>query len=113
MLAFGAYGTAFSANGEVAAADFRCIAGREIVSEFAPSSERRRCFCSRCGSQLIIRRLDDTSTIVLTLGSLDSDPGVRPARHVFVDSNAPWYAITDELPRFRIYPGFEPSDRGE
>ena len=34
----------------------------------------------------------------------------RPERHVFVASKAPWYDIADALPRFKIYPGFEPED---
>jgi hypothetical protein len=103
-----AHGSAFSANGEVSADDFRWLAGRESVSEFTSSPQRRKCFCSRCGSHLLIRRLDDPSTLVVTLGTLDSDPEIRPGRHVFVDSKAAWYDIIDGLPQFRIYPGFEP-----
>jgi hypothetical protein len=105
-----AHGSAFSANGEVSAADFRWLTGRDSLSEFASSPRRRKCFCSRCGSQLLIRRLDDPSTLVVTLGTLDSDPEIRPGRHVFVDSKAAWYDISDGLPRFRIYPGFEPDE---
>jgi hypothetical protein len=105
-----AHGSGCSANAQVAAVDFHWIAGRQLVEEFASSPQRRKCFCSRCGSQLLIRRIDDPSTLVITLGTLDGDPGVRPSRHVFVDSKAPWYELTDDLPRFRIYPGFEPDD---
>jgi hypothetical protein len=32
-----------------------------------------------------------------------------PERHVFVGSKAPWYDIADSLPKFGIYPGFEPA----
>jgi len=102
------HGTAFSSNAEVAAASFQWVTGRDLVSEFASSPARRKCFCSRCGAQLAIRRLDDPSTIAITLGTLDGDPGIRPDRHVFVDSKAPWDAISDDLPQYRIYPGFEP-----
>ena len=35
------------------------------------------------------------------LGTLDSDPGVRPQKRVFVDGKAPWYEITDDLPQHR------------
>jgi hypothetical protein len=105
-----AHGAAFSANAEVPASAFRWITGSERLVEFASSSQRRKCFCGTCGSQLLIRRLDDPATVAITLGTLDTDPGVRPARHVFVDSKAMWYDITDKLPRYRIYPGFEPSD---
>jgi len=105
-----AHGSAFSANAEVPAGNFRWVIGQELLSEFASSPQRRKVFCSRCGSQLVVRRLDDPNTLVVTLGTMDSDPLVRPSRHVFVDSKAPWYEITDALPRFRIYPGFEPEE---
>lgn len=107
-----AHGTAFSANAEVAATDFRWVQGRDRVVVYASSPERRKCFCGTCGCHLLIERLDDPSTVAITLGTLDSDPGIRPSRHVFVDSKAPWYALSDDLPRFRIYPGFEPTDSG-
>jgi hypothetical protein len=28
---------------------------------------------------------------------------VRPQKHVFVDSKAPWYEITDDLPQHREF----------
>jgi hypothetical protein len=34
------------------------------------------------------------------VGTLDDDPGVRPSRHIFVGSKAPWYEIGDALPQF-------------
>jgi catechol 2,3-dioxygenase-like lactoylglutathione lyase family enzyme len=105
-----AHGTAFSANAEVPSASFHWTAGEDVLSEYASSPQRRRVFCRRCGSKLVIRRLDDPATLVVTLGTIDSDPGVRPSRHVFVDSKADWCEIGDDLPRFRIYPGFEPVD---
>lgn len=40
----------------------------------------------------------------LPLGCLDADPGVRPAMHVFVGSKAPWFEITDSLPRHEQAP---------
>jgi len=104
-----ASGSAFSSNAEVAAVDFRWVAGSELLSEFASSAQRRKCFCSTCGSHLVIRRLDDPGTIIVTLGTIDSDAGVRPNRHVFVDSRATWFEITDDLAQFHVYPGFEPS----
>jgi len=105
-----AHGAAFSANAEVVAADFQWLRGRDRVAEYASSSQRRKCFCSKCGSHLLIERLDDRATVVITLGTLDADPGIRPARHVFTDSKASWYSIGDDLPRFHIYPGFESTD---
>ena len=38
--------------------------------------------------------------MVLSVGSLDDDPESRPLRHIFAASKAPWFEITDDLPRF-------------
>jgi len=104
-----AHGSAFSANAEVPSASFRLSSGADLITEFASSAQRRKCFCKQCGSQLFIRRLDDPATLAVTLGTLDSAlPSTGPIRHVFVDSKAGWYDITDPLPQYRIYPGFEP-----
>ena len=56
-------------------------------------------FCRDCGSAL--PRVDPDRKLAFTpMGSLDDDPGMRPERHIFVDSKAPWYAIADELPQY-------------
>ena len=41
----------------------------------------------------------------VALGSLVDTPTVRPTEHIFVGSKAPWFEITDELPRFDEYAG--------
>jgi hypothetical protein len=33
------------------------------------------------------------------MGTLVDDPSIRPARHIFVGSKAPWFTITDDLPQ--------------
>lgn len=35
----------------------------------------------------------------LAVGTLDDDPGVKPALHIFVGSKAPWFDISDGLPQ--------------
>ena len=36
----------------------------------------------------------------LSLGCLDTNPDLRPAMHIHVASIAPWFEITDALPRY-------------
>ena len=102
-----AHGSAFSVNTVVASSALTFDAGRELLSEYSSSPNRLKCFCSKCGSQLFIRRTDKPEIIVVALAAIDGDPGVRPQRHVFVGSKAPWDAICDGLPQFKIYPGYE------
>jgi hypothetical protein len=105
-----AHGAAFSTNAIVATEALIVTSGADFISEYQSSPNRKKCFCSNCGSQLFIRRLDKPEVTVVTLGTIDGDPRARPERHVFVASKAPWYDIADALPRFEIYPGFEPAD---
>jgi hypothetical protein len=105
-----AHGAAFSCNAEVRSSEFRWVSGTDAVTTFASSADRRKCFCRHCGSQLAVLRLDVPETMAITMGTLDSDPGTVPSRHVFIDSRATWFSPSDHLPRFRVYPGFEPEE---
>lgn len=68
---------------------------------YASSEIGRRGFCEACGSRLVWRFTDpenDTGTN-LSVCSLDKPEEVRPSAHTFVDSQLPWYQLTDDLPR--------------
>jgi hypothetical protein len=36
----------------------------------------------------------------VAMGTLVDDPTIRPTRHIFVGSKAPWFTITDDLPQY-------------
>jgi hypothetical protein len=38
------------------------------------------------------------------MGSLDDDPGITPASHIFVADKAGWHEITDDLPTYEEAP---------
>jgi len=56
-----------------------------------------------CGSSLFTLRRD-LGRAHVRLGTVDGDPGVRPSLHAFVGSKAPWFEITDSLPRHDASP---------
>lgn len=64
--------------------------------------------CGRCGSLLfsVVRK---GVFAHVTLGTLVDTPAIRPTAHIFVDSKAAWYEITDSLPQFH---GYAESPRG-
>ncbi|CAG1002354.1 hypothetical protein BURK2_03135 [Burkholderiales bacterium] len=103
------HGAAFSANAALPAAKFALALGEDAIITHRSSLGRERCFCRHCGSSLFLRRLSEPEQVVLHLGGLRGDFAPRPERHVFVGSKAPWYPLRDALPRFSIYPGFEPT----
>ena len=95
-----ATGAAFRTRAALATAAFRWLAGESLVSKYESSPGETRTFCRVCGATLPTFFRDHPDQIGLPLGTLDDDPGVRPSAHVFVDSKAPWFEITDGLPQF-------------
>ena len=55
--------------------------------------------CARCGS-LLFSIVRDGAYVHVALGSLVDAPSMRPTKHIFVGSKAPWFEITDDLPQF-------------
>jgi hypothetical protein len=103
-----AHGAAFSTNAVVPTSSLNVTLRANSLTEYESSPNRRKCFCSKCGSQLFIRRTDRPEITVVALGTLDTPPQSYPEHHVFVSSKAAWYTITDNLPQFKVYPGSEP-----
>jgi hypothetical protein len=106
-----AHAAAFSTNAVVPTGAFQVTEGETLLSEYASSPNRRKNFCSRCGTQVFIRRLDEMEFTVVALATIDGDPRARPVRHVHTASKAPWYEITDALPQFATYPGAASKDQ--
>ena len=55
--------------------------------------------CKRCGS-LLYSVVRDGAYVHVAMGTLVDAPTIRPDKHIFVGSMAPWFAITDDLPQF-------------
>jgi hypothetical protein len=97
-----ASGSAFVAELEFKAAEFQWVSGESLVKTYeAPVRNTppgyRRTFCTICGAPV---PMVGQGIIRVPAGALEDDPGIRPQRHIFVDFKAPWFEITDALPRF-------------
>jgi len=99
-----AHGTAFGTYAAASAADFRLVSAEDRITRYRSSAGIVRTFCARCGSSLQWLRESQPDVVDVALGVVDDDPGVRPARHIFVGSKAPWHEITDHLPQHATYP---------
>jgi hypothetical protein len=99
-----AQGAAFRSRARVRAADFRMTAGENLLMFYESSPGNHRGFCRICGSPILTKFDSDQSVLSLPLGLLDNDPGIRPQRHVYVASKAPWFTISDDLPQFAELP---------
>jgi hypothetical protein len=67
------------------------------VRWFASSAQARRGFCPRCGSNLFWD--GPGSHLSIFAGSIDGDPGVRLAGHIFCADKGAYYEIEGNLPR--------------
>jgi hypothetical protein len=99
-----AHGAAFRSRARVCCEDFRWTAGEHLLTFFESSPGNHRGFCRVCGSPMLTKFDTDASVFSLPLGALDDDPGIRPKLHVYVASKAPWFVISDDLPRFSELP---------
>jgi hypothetical protein len=99
-----AHGAAFRTRAAVRVADFRWLAGEGLLTHYESSPGEYRTFCRVCGSNLVTKFDRDKEWYGFPLGTLDTDPGVKAKRHVFVGSKAPWHDITDDLPQYEELP---------
>ena len=97
------HGAAFASFVASPLKGFRYLSGEHHVSRYDSSSTWYRPFCLTCGS-VLPTRMPEHNVIVSPAGSLAGDLGVRPGKHMFVASKAPWYDITDDLPQYAEYP---------
>jgi hypothetical protein len=59
--------------------------------------------CAACGS-LLYSVVRDGAFVHVAMGTLVDAPAIRPNKHIFVGSKAPWFEITDDLPQFQEFP---------
>ena len=96
------HGAAFSTYADFSPGDFKWTSGENHVKVFETVAGAGWCFCSECGSSLAAT--DKGVITSVTLGTVEGDPGIVPASHIFVGSKAPWYEINDDLPKFEERP---------
>jgi hypothetical protein len=93
-----AHGAPFRTRARVAAANFRFLAGEELVSFYESTPGTHRGFCKVCGAPVLVK-FDERSRSAQTdpgavalygvaLTTLDDDPGVRPDAHAFIIDKA-------------------------
>jgi hypothetical protein len=97
------HAAAFRTRAKVATKDWATLTGEEFIKFYESSPGERKGFCSECGSSLFTKFDANPDVLGFPLGTLDTNPNVKPTRHVFVGSKAPWFDITDALPQHDEY----------
>ena len=87
------------------ASQFRWVRGEQSIADYKMPEAKFYgvAFCKRCGSGLP-RISVERNIAVIPAGCLDTDPQMRPQRHIFTASGAKWFTITDTLPQFADAP---------
>ena len=97
-----AHGAPFANYAALNPRALRYTQGEDLIVRYASSAEAVRTFCSRCGGKLVFQSSTTPDEIWIASGTFDDDPGIRTTSHIYVDSKAPWFEITDDL---KQYPG--------
>ena len=79
---------------------FEITQGADVVRSWSPPDGLPKSYCGECGGHVFGGSLDGPS-IVVRLGAVDGDPGIRPQWHAWVSSAPEWEPLPDDgLPRF-------------
>lgn len=98
------HGSLFGTYISVPDTEFVWEQGNDQVRLYESSPGFKRAFCPTCGS---VVPFDNTEgQFAVPAGALEDDCGARPKSNIFTNAKAPWYDISNDLPRYDgYYPG--------
>jgi hypothetical protein len=92
-------GTSSSANARVAR-DAVHITGEEHIRTWQPEGGQPKHYCAECGGHVFSGPLD-SEKLVIRMGAIEGDPGIRPEYRQWASSAVAWEPIPDDgLPRY-------------
>jgi hypothetical protein len=98
-------GSAHASNLFVPPEQFKWTRGEKFVGRYEHPEAKYFAsnFCKQCGSSLPWA-VQGGKNIVVTAGTLDGDPGIKPMWNIFWKSKAPWLEETCNLPKYDEFP---------
>jgi hypothetical protein len=68
---------------------------------YSSSASGKRGFCAHCGARLVWQALTPENDWLtnITVGSLDNPDQARMTRHIYADTQLPWYHVCEDLPK--------------
>ena len=94
------HGAAFASFAGVAGNQFKYRSGESDLTVYNSSKSHKRVFCRVCGSNIRVDLSDYPDELYIAMGTMNDNPKLPPGYHIYVGSKAPWYEITDDLPRY-------------
>ena len=93
-----AQGTPFVTNAPVETDKLRFVSGDDSLKSYFASENKRRVFCSNCGSPIFSQLVDMPEKVRLRLGTVTSPVTRSPDYHIFHDSRVDWFDGVESLP---------------
>jgi len=91
-------GSAFKPFAGIEREKMRIVKGGDALTIYG-EEDGHDAHCKLCGS-LLYSVVRAGLFVHVAMGSLVDDPTIRPTKHIFVGSKAPWFTITDDLPQY-------------
>ncbi|MGQ5523322.1 GFA family protein [Chitinimonas sp. PSY-7] len=79
----------------------------ERPTEYHSSTDAKRGFCPRCGTQISFVANYIPGLIDITIGSMDDPNAVPPTAHYWESKRLSWVHFADQLPRYVAFPPHE------
>ncbi|MFT5579246.1 MAG: hypothetical protein ACI9WS_002005 [Paraglaciecola psychrophila] len=95
-----AQGTAFVTNAPIETAAFEVVSGALLMRSYFSSPNKKRVFCSRCGSPLYSQRTDMPELIRLRVGTISEGIIPQPSYQSFCESRSQWLQFAADLPQY-------------
>jgi hypothetical protein len=103
-----AHGAAFVTWAGFPREQFRITSGQESLVRYRTDTDAIRSFCPTCGTTLLYESPRWPGEVHVVLSNIDAAIDKRPTGHVYVDSKAAWFDITDDLPQYGGTSGMAP-----
>jgi hypothetical protein len=98
-------GSAHATNIIISPDQFQWLSGEESIGRYEHPQAKHfaTSFCKNCGSSLPWLAKSGKA-VVVTAGTLDDDPEVKPIHNVFMADMAPWYEEVGDLIKHEALP---------
>ncbi|PCJ14996.1 MAG: aldehyde-activating protein [Gammaproteobacteria bacterium] len=95
-----AQGTPFVTNAPVEEKRFSIVRGAGLLKTYFSSPNKKRVFCSACGSPFYSQRTDMPETVRLRLGTVTEGHIPEPSYEIFCESQSAWLSENLSRPRY-------------
>lgn len=95
-----AQGTPFATNAPIDATKFKFLKGEDKLTAYFSSANKKRVFCTSCGSPIFSQRTDSPETIRLRLGTVTEGEIPEPDYQIYCKSKSKWLSFDENKPTY-------------